>query len=240
MSSITKEYHERYTAANLKTDDRRQGRLDFVFDILPPEIHRILDIGCGPGVQFLGQMGQREFTGIDIAQEALDHASANGYKTALLHDVSTGLPVEEGAFDLAVMTDILEHVVEPLRLMKDAGHALRPGGYALVSVPNHFYLANRLRILRGEGLILPWENHQTYQDFDYFHLRFFRYESLCAMLEAAGFEVTHDLCERFLAPLPGPLALPLMRRLTYKVAHMTRKKHRNLWALHLMVLARKK
>ncbi|MDB5349032.1 MAG: putative methyltransferase [Planctomycetota bacterium] len=239
MSGVTQAHHERYTSANLHADEGRTGRLDFIFDLLPPETAQVLDVGCGPGVQFLGQVSRREFTGLDVAREALDRAEANGY-TTIQHDISTGLPVEDARFDLVVMTDILEHVVDPLGLIKEAHRALRPGGHALISVPNHFYLANRLRILRGKGLILPWSNHQVYQDFDYFHLRFFRFDSLCSMMDAGGFDVEHDLCDRFLAPMPAPLSAPIMRTLAYKAAHLTRKTHQDLWALHLMVIARKR
>ncbi len=233
------EYHRKYSEVNLDADKARDGRLDFVLDLIGIKEGTVLDIGCGPGVQFLAHMNKFKFTGIDISEQALTCAQDKGYKT-LIYDVSKGLPFDDNSFDIVVMTDILEHLFDPLALILEAQRTLRLGGYMVISVPNHFYLLNRLRILRGKGLILPWDNHQKYKDWNYFHIRFFRWKSLCSLLSAANLCILHDLTDHFKAPLPFPLSLRGIHRLVRIINHFTRNKWRDIWTLHFLVICQVK
>ena len=226
-----------YTRVNLVADARRTGRLAFMLDQLPFQEGRVLDICCGPGVQFAGGKGRFQFTGIDISREALAEAQTHGYHT-VQHDLARPLPFPPETFDVVVATDILEHMTDPLALLQEAKRVLRPQGRLILSVPNHFFLANRLRILGGKGLILPWSNHQAFRDWNYFHLRFFRWESFCGLLQAAGLEIERDLSAHFQAPFPPVLRLPLLRQVTSLWRRRTRKTRRDLWSLHFLVLCR--
>ena len=76
MTQILGKHHKEYTKVNLERDRGRTGRLGSVLDQLGLRNAKILDIGCGPGVQFLGHMEGHEFTGVDIAHEALASAEA--------------------------------------------------------------------------------------------------------------------------------------------------------------------
>jgi methionine biosynthesis protein MetW len=227
-----------YTRINLAADARRTGRLTFALDLLPFRSGRVLDVGCGPGVQFAGGAPGFQFTGIDIAAESLVQARNHGYET-IQHDLNHPLPFADGEFDVAVATDILEHMTEPLRLLQEIKRVVKPQGRLILSVPNHFFLANRLRILRGAGLILPWGNHQAYQDWNYFHLRFFRWRSFCHLLQAAGLTIETDLASRFDAPLPRILLWPGLRQLAGLVRRHTRARWRDLWSLHFLVICRR-
>ena len=233
--SATQECHRKYTAINLAADRARRGRLDFVLDRYSVQNADVLDIGCGPGVQFLASLESNRFTGMDISAEALGQAKTNGYKHTLQWDLSQDLPLDDGTFDVVVLTDILEHMIEPEQLLLEARRMLRPGGIMIVSVPNHFFLWNRLRIMMGRGLILPWSNHQEYEDWNYFHYRFFRRESIRSLLDTVGLCVDSDYAGHFLAPLPpiGPL--------NYVVKALRRwplRKSVDLWTLHFMFVCK--
>jgi len=230
--------HRTYTRVSLAADAKRVGRLNVVLDLLEVENGRVLDIGCGPGVQFCGHAGNHRFTGVDISAKALKHARENGYETVMC-DLARSLPFADQQFDVVVLSDILEHLVDPLALIKEAWRVLRLDGYAVVSVPNHFYLLNRLRILRGSGIILPWANHQEYEDWNYFHMRFFRWKSLCSLLDRSGFAIEEDLTGAFFAPFPRPLALPVLRHCLAAIRSLTRFRWRDLWCLHFLVVCRR-
>jgi SAM-dependent methyltransferase len=237
-NGIENEASREYTRVNLNADARRTGRLAFVMDLLPIKAGTVLDVGCGPGVQFAGGGSGFQFTGIDISGEPLAQAQSHGYKT-VQHDLVEPLPFADATFDVAVATDILEHMVEPLRLLLEVKRVVRPDGFLILSVPNHFFLSNRLRILRGRGLVLPWSNHQAYQDWNYFHLRYFRWESFCALLEAADLEIATDLSDRFLAPLPRMLQIPGLRHFIVLLRRLTLRRWRGLWSLHFLVICKR-
>lgn len=65
--------------------------------------------------------------------EAVDRERA-GPHVSLLGDV-TALPVAEGSFDALLCIHVLEHVPDDRRAMAELHRVLRPGGFALVSVP---------------------------------------------------------------------------------------------------------
>ncbi len=236
MTSTPNALYQHYTEINLSADQSRSGRLDFVLDELQLARTCVLDVACGPGVQFLGHVTRHQFTGIDVSPSALAMAEANGYKT-LLHDVTQGLPFSDGEFGLVVMTDILEHLVDPAALLSEARRVLTKDGYAVISVPNHFFLWNRLRILVGRGLVLPWSNHQAYSDWNYFHLRFGRWSSFLNLLRQSGFKLEREYCHRFLAPLPPILRVPCVRQAMGAVRRLVG--NRDLWALHFLVVCTK-
>jgi len=222
---------------NLARNEARRGRLDFILaDLGLPRGARILDVGCGPGVQFWDHRDRLDFTGIDIDAEALEKARVNGYKQVVRHDVSIGLPFADGDFDVVVLSDILEHLVDPLALLEEAGRVAGTEGRIVVSVPNHFFLANRLRIMMGKGLILPWANHQLYEDWDYIHLRFFRKASLLGLVNAAALEIDADYSDRFTAPFPETLAWKVFGIVPRLFRKLSFRRRIDLWTLHFLVV----
>jgi SAM-dependent methyltransferase len=48
---------------------------------------------------------------------------------------ATDIPVEDGAFDVVLCTEVLEHVPDPVRVVRELGRVLRPGGTILLTAP---------------------------------------------------------------------------------------------------------
>lgn len=91
----------------------------------------LLDVGCGGGNQLI------EFTsavGLDLSFENLN--KLKGLKKPLCcADVNHGLPFNTSTFDIVLASHILEHIVSPLSLLKEAYRVLKPNGLFIVGVP---------------------------------------------------------------------------------------------------------
>jgi SAM-dependent methyltransferase len=122
---------------------------------------RLLDIGCGekPYLQMAAPFVE-EHQGMDWDGTIHDRSAIDLFGTAYK------IPVAAESFDSVLCTYVLEHLEEPARAVAEAYRVLKPGGYALYTVP--FY----------------WHLHE--EPHDYF--RFTKY-GLQSLFEKSGFEV---------------------------------------------------
>jgi len=102
--------------------DAIRGALDVT---RPPSGSRVLDFGCGRGkfLDVLQRCGWETF-GIE---PALDGAFPRHHRLATL-------PAEP-TFDLVIAHHVLEHVTNPLAILRQLAAATRPGGFLFVAAP---------------------------------------------------------------------------------------------------------
>ena len=196
---------------------------------------KLLDVGAADGLlsRRLTELGWR-VTAIE-GDPALAQAGARYCERMITRNLDREIPVGEGPFDVIVYGDVLEHLVDPLRILVELDRSLAPGGFVVISVPNIAHLWIRLLLLFGRF---------DYLDrgiLDHSHLRFFTERSLRAMLADAGL-----LIERFTAT-PAPLyqILPVSwhRRwvaATHSVNALIARKVRRLLGYQFIVLAHPK
>ncbi len=142
----------------------------------------VLDIGCSTG--FLGQALQEKncrCIGIEIDSEAAETARAY-YEKVLVGDVLWALPgLGNQQFDFIVLGDILEHLTNPVELLKKLDPFLTKDGELLVSLPNITHISMTCELLKGRF---------HYRDtglLDFTHLRFFDRSSALELLQEAGY-----------------------------------------------------
>jgi len=113
-------------------------RLNLIRQFAPLEGARILDIGCGLGV-YVRKF--REFsdrvTGIDIDRKRL----VEGARTTpgLMLSASEKLPFRDGAFDVVVLNEVIEHVRDDRATVAEALRVIRPGGHIIIYAPNRLF-----------------------------------------------------------------------------------------------------
>ena len=144
---------------------------------------RVLDVGCATG--YLGEELIKRgcvVLGVELDPEAAKRA-AEVLEDVLVADLETVDLVEHfgaGSFDTVVFGDVLEHLRDPLRLLRNSCRLLREGGSVVISVPNVAHGDLRLSLLQG-----TWR----YSDrglLDRTHTQFFTRSTLVEMLGAAG------------------------------------------------------
>jgi len=150
-----------------------------------PSGSKILDLGCGDGNVSQLFLEKGKVVGIDISKEALKKAERRGIKTKL-HDLNRlPLPFGDKSFDVVVLTDTLEHLFDPLGVLKEVFRILTVGGRVIITVPNFARLGNRLRMLWGDPIdILHWEKYGDGKE----HFHWFTKGKIEHFLKLTGFK----------------------------------------------------
>lgn len=124
--------------------------------LLSPKIKgkvKILDIGCYNGSLTDLLPKTVEYLGIDFDESALKIAESKGLKVIKfnLHNVELIL---KDKFDIIVVAEVLEHLLNPGKLMEQVKNLLGNDGVVLISVPNENTLYHRLMSVLGFGIDL--------------------------------------------------------------------------------------
>ncbi|MFM9938345.1 MAG: class I SAM-dependent methyltransferase [Hyphomicrobiaceae bacterium] len=163
------------------------ARADFI-KLLPDNPNAaILEIGCGTGAT--GRLAlQGGKAGRYVGVELFEAAAAQARR--VLSDVIVGdiekLEVELApcTFDALILSEVLEHLVDPWTVVRRLAPLIRPGGKVLASSPNVAHRRVVLELLRGRFDLADQGV------FDRTHMRWFTPTSYRAMFEAAGIAVT--------------------------------------------------
>ncbi|MCL5985052.1 MAG: class I SAM-dependent methyltransferase [Actinobacteria bacterium] len=152
---------------------------------IPPN-SKVLDVGCGDGrISALFKRKDCDVWGVDVSRRAVELASKNGIKVKQWDLNQVPLPFEEASFNVLTLIDVLEHVIDPLALLKEAHRLLAPGGRLIISLPNFARIGNRLRMFIGDPRdILHWEGYGDEIE----HLHWFTLPKLRYFLKKANFK----------------------------------------------------
>jgi ubiquinone/menaquinone biosynthesis C-methylase UbiE len=99
------------------------------------ETDLVLELGSGLGIlaeKIAQKLGSGRMTGIEISPEQIAKCPPENEKLFFILGDVQDLPFKENSFDIVYCRYILEHVPDPLRVLKEARRVLRPGGQLFI------------------------------------------------------------------------------------------------------------
>ena len=93
----------------------------------------LLDVGCGPGtitVEFAERLAPGRVVGLDASAEIIERASREFERDNLSFIVGDAydLPFEDDTFDIAHAHQTLQHVSDPVAVLRELRRVVKPGG----------------------------------------------------------------------------------------------------------------
>ena len=140
-----------------------------------PAPGRLVEGGVGSARNLLEfQKIGYDVTGFDIMPEAIEHGRRRGVDDVRVHDLAEAWPLEDESVRAVVLLDVLEHMEDPIAVLKNAKRVLQPGGGVVFTVPAYPWMfsewdkqlghfrryttAEAKRQARESGLKIEWLN----------------------------------------------------------------------------------
>jgi len=196
-------YREEYAPINMsaayKTGNMPGGegtaaneRYSNLFNFLSPHIHlqtRILDVGCAIGgfLDYLNDQGFENFAGIDLVDKFVKKVQQKGYTAKL--GSAEAIPFGSHSFDALIVNQVIEHLIAPRKVFKEARRVLGEGGILYLGIPD----ASR---------------YEDICSFDFYgllirdHIQHFYLEHIKLMAMSEGFELLDTECNDHLVISP--------------------------------------
>jgi 2-polyprenyl-3-methyl-5-hydroxy-6-metoxy-1,4-benzoquinol methylase len=128
-------------------------------------VGRLLEIGCGKGA-FLEHARQRGWAvrGVEVSAEAGNVAQDKGLDVHIGPVETVSPPAEP--YDFVHMNHVLEHLAEPVEVLRRVFSWLRPGSRIVIEVPNEFdnlFFRFGSRVLPERAMIYPVQStHEVF------------------------------------------------------------------------------
>jgi 2-polyprenyl-3-methyl-5-hydroxy-6-metoxy-1,4-benzoquinol methylase len=186
------------------------------------EVHdgaRVLDVGCATGY-LAARLAERGCSVTGFERDPRSASLAEEHcERVIVGDLEA--PGDRAAipagFDIVLLGDVLEHLVDPWEALRFVRGLLAPSGVVVASIPNVAAWTVRLGLARGS-----WEYTETGL-LDRTHLRFFTRCAAHELVRGAGFEIER---ERF---APVEQAPGVLRRLLPRATDVTVKWLLRVW-----------
>lgn len=171
---------------------------------------KILDIAIGDGVyeRLLAKevLNRCEIYAVDISQTQLKRVRDIIKEGKIVNLDDHDLPYKDNTFDIVIVSELLEHVFFPDRVLSEAIRVLRENGYFLLTYPNSGALQLRLSLLlTGASPLLNYPHNKE-------HIRFFKKGDIIEMIDGKAQLVQYQGLGSFLfAKWNFPIRIPMLR-----------------------------
>lgn len=103
----------------------------------------ILDVGCASG-WFLNELSKKFphalYTGVDVYENAIKFGQKQYKHLAFLQADGHALPFQEKSFDVVICNEVLEHVLDPMKVLSEIRRVLKNNGIAIIEMDTGNFL----------------------------------------------------------------------------------------------------
>jgi SAM-dependent methyltransferase len=178
-------YDEFFDAKDLEAGENDHRKLIRQREILSyleqnvPVAASVLEVGCGMGELLVALPDTYRLTGMEYAKKNVEIVGKMlGEKARVLQGTIYEIPFENGSEDVCVCLEVLEHVEDDARAVRELARVLKPGGLLIASVPYTYYWPHYKKLIG--------------------HFRHYCRSSFAKLLGDGGFEI-----EKYLPNYPG-------------------------------------
>src|SRR3989344_3137619 len=180
---VPPDYYQKGVSENLLQKMWHTRKLKIVLDLLGNNHNSILDVGCASG-WFLSEVQKRNpkavCEGVDVYKAAIEYGKKKYPTLKLRYADAHKLPFRDESFDGVICSEVLEHVVEPERVLREIKRVLKPEGIAVVEMDSGNFLFR---------LIWYWWTHLRHGVWEDAHIHSFTAEKLENMIQQVGFAI---------------------------------------------------
>jgi SAM-dependent methyltransferase len=128
--------HEESSRTHFLDRWTRSAILERVGEVAPDAT--IADVGCSTGYlleELAAAYPRADLIGVDLVAAGLQKAHEHSPSVRLVHADACALPIADGSVDVVVSANLLEHVPDDRRALREFARVLAPAGRAVIVVP---------------------------------------------------------------------------------------------------------
>lgn len=184
---VPPDYYQKGVKDNFLQRIWHTQKLKAVLDLINIKPSSILDVGCASG-WFLNEIYKRHpktrHTGIDIYSSAIIYGKQKYRNLRLLRADAHKIPFRKNSFDLVICTEVLEHVINPEKVLKEIKRVLKPDGIAIIEMDTGNLIFKFIWYIWTNIFHGVWRNS---------HIHIFNIRKLEKMIEKNGFFVEKNI-----------------------------------------------
>jgi len=163
--SMPPDYYERGIEKHWVQRYWHRKRFEVMEGLIGGANSRLLDIGCNGGLftsKIARNSGEASMVAMDVDAGSVLHAKESYSLSTLVAD-GCHLPFKNETFDLITCLEVLEHVLQPARILEESFRCLKKGGHLVVLVPNNTLLFRIIWFFWTATWGKTWEDKHVYQ-----------------------------------------------------------------------------
>lgn len=167
--------------------DSRFMALEATLRSRPPG--KFCDLGCGRGAMLRRLRDHHACFGTDFDSGAVEHCRSRGLTVEQIDlNEATTLPFPVTEFDIMLISEVCEHLLNPRNAIRLARRHLKLGGTLVLTVPNAVPMLARMKVLLGRSV--NWLHYPSGDTEETGHIRFYTIESMSRLLRQEGFVIS--------------------------------------------------
>ena len=156
--------------------------------MIPDHVRRVVEVGCSSGATgaaFLSTHARCEYIGIEVVPEYVQLARTRMTEVRVA-DIER---MESGDFralfpvDCWIFGDVLEHLYDPWKTLRDLQPSLADGAYVVACIPNAQHWSVQARLAVGDFA------YETAGLLDRTHIRFFTWRTIVELFHSTGYRL---------------------------------------------------